>query len=112
MRGFQLWINLPASDKMIEPRYQDVESEGIRTIERADGSRIKIVNGIDSAVRSAATDSIHLDVQLPAGSHFHHELPADHAAFIYVFDGCPMWERARRQHKSIVAILRFCRTAT
>jgi len=97
---------------MIEPRYQDVEPEGIRTIERADGSRIKIVNGIDGAVRSAATDPIYLDVELPAGSHFRHDPPADHAAFINVFDGCPMWERARRQYNSIVAIMRFCRTAT
>ena len=91
MWGFQLWINLPASDKMIEPRYQDVEPEAIRTIERADGSRIKIiaghVDGIDGAVRSAATDPTYLDVELPAGSHFRHDPPADHAAFVYVFDG-------------------------
>ena len=92
MWGFQLWINLPASDKMIEPRYQDVEPEAIRTIERADGSWIKIiaghVDGIDGAVRSAATDPTYLDVELPAGSHFRHDPPADHAAFMYVFDGC------------------------
>ena len=92
MWGFQLWINLSASDKMIEPRYQDVEPEAIRTIERADGSWIKIiaghVDGIDGAVRSAATDPTYLDVELPAGSHFRHDPPADHAAFVYVFDGC------------------------
>ncbi len=91
MWGFQLWINLPARDKMTEPRYQDVEPDAIRTIERADGSRIKIiagqVDGIDGAVRSAATDPTYLDVRLSAGSLFRHNLPADHAAFIYVFDG-------------------------
>ena len=91
MWGFQLWINLPARDKMTEPRYQDVAPEAIQTIERADGSRIKIiagqVDGIDGAVWSAATDPTYLDVGLPAGTRFSHRLPADHAAFIYVFDG-------------------------
>ena len=91
MWGFQLWINLPARDKMTEPRYQDVEPDAIRTIERADGSRIKIiagqVDGIDGAVRSAATDPTYLDIGLSAGSLFRHNLPADHAAFIYVFEG-------------------------
>jgi len=76
---------------MTEPRYQDVEPDAIRTIERADGSRIKIiaglVEGIGGAVRSAATDPTYLDVGLPAGSLFRHDLPVDHAAFIYVFDG-------------------------
>jgi redox-sensitive bicupin YhaK (pirin superfamily) len=92
MWGFQLWINLPASDKMTEPRYQDVEPNAIRTVERADGSRVKIiagqVDGIDGAVDSAATDPTYLDVGLTAGSQFRHDLPVDHAAFIYVFDGC------------------------
>ena len=72
--------------------YQDVEPEAVRTIERADGSRIKIiagqVDGIGGAVGSAATDPTYLDIELSAGSQFRHNLPVDHAAFIYVFDGC------------------------
>ncbi|MDA1323491.1 MAG: pirin family protein [Proteobacteria bacterium] len=91
MWGFQLWINLPARDKMTEPRYQDVDPDAIRTIQRPDGSRIKIiagrVDGIDGAVRSAATDPTYLDIGLPPGSAFRHGVPSDHAAFIYVFEG-------------------------
>ena len=91
MWGFQLWINLPARDKMTEPRYQDVEPEAIRTIERADGSRIKIiagqVDGVEGAVWSEATDPTYLDIGLPAGGQFRHSVPAEHAAFVYVYDG-------------------------
>ena len=91
MWGFQLWINLPARDKMTQPLYQDIEPDAIRTVEHADGGRIKIiagqVDGIDGAVKSVATDPTYLDVGLAAGSRFRHNLPTDHAAFVYVFDG-------------------------
>jgi len=91
MWGFQLWINLPARDKMTEPLYQDIEPDAIPTVEHADGGRIKViagrVDGTDGAVRSVATDPTYLDVGLPAGGRFRHNLPTDHTAFVYVFDG-------------------------
>jgi redox-sensitive bicupin YhaK (pirin superfamily) len=91
MWGFQLWINLPAKDKMTEPRYQDVQPEAIQTIERADGSLVKViagqVDGIDGAVESSFTDPTYLDIELPANSSFCHELPTDHAAFVYIYEG-------------------------
>ena len=91
MWGFQLWINLPARDKMTEPRYQDVDPDAIRTIQHPDGSRIKIiagrVDGIDGAVRSESTDPTYLGIDLPPGGIFRHGVPFDHAAFIYVFEG-------------------------
>ncbi|MBT5455799.1 MAG: pirin family protein, partial [Rhodospirillaceae bacterium] len=91
MWGFQLWVNLPASDKMTAPRYQDVPPEEIRTVERADGVQIKVIAGevdnVGGAVSAAATDPTYLDVSLPAGSRFDHVLPSDYAAFAYVFEG-------------------------
>ena len=91
MWGFQMWINLPASHKMTEPRYQDVEPESVPIIECVDGSRIKViagkVDGIDGAVSSIATDPTYLDIVLSASSKFHHSLLTGHAAFISVYEG-------------------------
>ena len=112
MWGFQLWINLPASHKMTEPRYQDVEPESIQTIERADNSRIKIiagqVDGIHGAVSSVTTDPTYLDLELPSSSGFRHDLPNDHAAFIYVYEGAARageGETATRVNRGELAIL-------
>ena len=91
MWGFQLWVNLPASDKMVEPRYQDVQPEAIKTVERTDGVRIKViageVEGAAGAVSAAATDPTYLDIALPAGTAIDHDLPSTYSAFVYVFEG-------------------------
>jgi redox-sensitive bicupin YhaK (pirin superfamily) len=89
--GFQLWVNLPAADKMTAPAYQDMQPEQIGVVERPDGVRIKViagvVEGVEGAVSSAATDPTYLDIALPAGTGFEHSLPAGHSAFVYVFEG-------------------------
>lgn len=91
MWGFQLWVNLPAKDKMIPARYQDIEPEDIPVVERADGIRIKIIageaDGVAGAVNGIAINPIFLDVTLPAGAVFRHSLPASHNCFVYAYDG-------------------------
>jgi redox-sensitive bicupin YhaK (pirin superfamily) len=91
MWGFQLWVNLPAKDKMTAPRYQDIDPEAIPVVELADGARVKVIAGrlgeVEGAVSAVATDPTYLDVTLPAGTTFSHELPADYAAFVYPFEG-------------------------
>ncbi|HJQ59072.1 MAG TPA: pirin family protein [Vineibacter sp.] len=91
MWGFQLWVNLPASDKMTAPRYQDIEPEAIPVVELADGVQVKVIAGrvgeVEGAVRAVATDPIYLDVSLPAGAAFDHVVPADYNAFVYPFEG-------------------------
>ncbi|WP_370853105.1 pirin family protein [Oceanibacterium hippocampi] len=91
MWGFQLWVNLPASDKMTAPRYQDIDPRAIPVIEQADGVRVKVVAGrhvgVEGAVRSVATDPQFLDIALPAGTAFRTALPAGYSAFAYVFEG-------------------------
>ena len=91
MWGFQLWVNLPAKDKMTAPRYQDIAPEAIPVARRADGVSVRIiagsVDGLDGAVTGIATEPTWLDVSLPAGASFSHVLPGDHAAFVYAVDG-------------------------
>jgi redox-sensitive bicupin YhaK (pirin superfamily) len=91
MRGFQLWVNLPARDKMTAPRYQDIEPDRIPEVTLSGGASVRViagkVNGIEGPVSAVATEPIYLDVAVAPGGRFEHELPAGHAAFAYVYEG-------------------------
>jgi redox-sensitive bicupin YhaK (pirin superfamily) len=90
MRGFQLWLNLPARDKMAEPSYQEFGPEKMPVVERA-GASIKViageVDGVTGPVRQPATDPTYLDLRIDAGVDFTLPLPQGHSAFIYVYEG-------------------------
>jgi quercetin 2,3-dioxygenase len=90
MWGFQLWVNLPAKDKMIEPRYQEFAPEAIPET-TIDGARVRVIAGrvgdVEGPVRAVATEPVYLDVALPPNGAFDVPLPAAHAAFAYVFEG-------------------------
>ena len=91
LQGFQLWVNLPARDKMTQPRYQDIEPEAIPTVEAAAGVRVKVIAGtvgaVKGAVETGVTDPTYLDVVLPAGASFVQPVSAGHNAFVYVYEG-------------------------
>jgi redox-sensitive bicupin YhaK (pirin superfamily) len=91
MWGFQLWVNLPAREKMREPRYQDIPPERIPEVSLPDGTRIRVVagevQGVQGAVGGIATDPLYLDVALPPGSRFRQQVGEDKNAFVYVFEG-------------------------
>ena len=91
MRGFQLWLNLPARDKMTAPRYQEFGPERIPVADPARGVTAKVIAGrvadITGPISQPATDPTYLDVGLEPGATFVQSLPADHAAFLYVFEG-------------------------
>ena len=91
MRGFQLWLNLPARDKMTEPKYQEFGPERIPIATPAPGVSVKVIAGqvgaVAGPISQPATDPTYLDVALNAGAQYVHELPAEHAAFMYVFEG-------------------------
>ena len=91
MRGFQLWLNLPARDKMTEPKYQEFGPERIPVAIPAPGVSVKVIAGEVGAVKGPieqpATDPTYLDVGLTAGTAYTHALPEQHAAFLYVFEG-------------------------
>lgn len=91
MRGFQLWVNLPASDKMGPPRYQEYGGERFPETVPAPGVQVKVIAGRvgDTAgpIVQPATEPHYLDVGLGAGAVFAHDLPAGHSAFAYVYEG-------------------------
>ena len=91
MYGFQLWANLPASHKMMEPRYRDVTHAQIPEVALAQGVKVKIicgqVNGVTGPVKDIVTDPEYLDVSVPAGAEFHHPIRRDHTALAYVIEG-------------------------
>jgi redox-sensitive bicupin YhaK (pirin superfamily) len=90
LQGFQLWVNLPAKDKMTAPRYQDIDPEKITTVD-VGGVSVKVLAGkvgdVKGAVDTGATDPTYLDVHLPAGSSFVQPVRTGYNAFVYVYDG-------------------------
>jgi len=91
MRGFQLWVNLPAKDKMGAPGYQEFAPERIPLAQPAPGVSAKVIAGrigeVEGPVRQPATDPSYFDLSLEAGSAFEHALPAGHNVFAYVYEG-------------------------
>ena len=90
MNGFQLWINLPAAQKMTVPEYQEIRPQAIPEIE-VDDAVVRVVagdmNGQHGPVSDPNTQFQYLDVSLPAGGEFNHELPENHTTFVYLFEG-------------------------
>jgi quercetin 2,3-dioxygenase len=90
MRGFQLWINLPATEKMSDPEYQEFSAERLPVVEQ-DGRHVKIISGdyggTRGPIRDPHTQLTYLDVALDAGGEFHHALDPAAAVFVYVYEG-------------------------
>jgi quercetin 2,3-dioxygenase len=90
MWGFQLWVNLPAAQKMTAPRYQDIPPERIPEV-TLPGASLRVIAGEAAGVRGAvggiATDPVYLDVRLAAGGELRHPVPPGHNAFVYVYEG-------------------------
>jgi redox-sensitive bicupin YhaK (pirin superfamily) len=91
MRGFQLWVNLPAHDKMTAPRYQDIPGDAIPEVARG-GAMIRVIagqttEGTVGPVAGIATEPLYLDVALAPGAEFAEAVPAGHNAFAYVYEG-------------------------
>jgi quercetin 2,3-dioxygenase len=91
MRGFQLWLNLPAREKMTAPKYQEFGPERIPVTTPARGVTVKViagrVDGVSGPISQPATDPTYLDIALEPGVEFTQPLPAAYAAFLYVFEG-------------------------
>ena len=91
MAGFQLWVNLPARQKMSAPRYQEIPAERIPQIQREDGGRIRVIAGEAGGVRGPVTEiaaqPTYLDVSIPAHASFTHPIAEGHTGCAYVFEG-------------------------
>ena len=91
MEGFQLWLNLPARDKMSAPWYRDFKAQDLPRFVTAQGVTVIVIagksQGVSGAVTRAASAPLYLDLHLPAGSQFEQTLPLQHNAFVYVYRG-------------------------
>ena len=91
MHGFQLWANLPGSQKMVNPRYQDVSGFDIPLLEDDDGSKIKAVvgsyKGIIGPVDGISADPQYFDIYVPPFTKKEISVDAYRNCFAYVFQG-------------------------
>ncbi len=89
--GLQLWVNLPASHKMMGPRYRDLREQDIPKCPLTSGGTVKVVagsfNGCRGPVRDLIGDPEYLDVSLPGRTEFVHPVAKGHTAFAYVLEG-------------------------
>ena len=95
MRGFQLWINLPAKEKMKPASYRDIPAAQIPAAPLPGGGSVRVIAGtlegdgrsIDGPMQGLSTEPLYFDVTLPAGGEFAHPVKAGHNAFLYVYEG-------------------------
>lgn len=91
LNGFQLWVNLPRSHKMMIPRYNEITRQQIPEVEMAENVRVKIVSGtVDGhagPMRDLVVDTEYLDVEIAGPATWTHPIPAGFSAFAYVYDG-------------------------
>ncbi|HMM67865.1 MAG TPA: pirin family protein [Dokdonella sp.] len=91
MWGFQLWVNLPARDKMTAPRYQEISPRQIPLVKPARGVEVRVIagslGGVAGPVSGVPTAPVYFDLALAAGAHIEVPLASGHSAFAYVYDG-------------------------
>jgi quercetin 2,3-dioxygenase len=95
MRGFQLWLNLPAREKMKPAAYRDIPSQQIPTVPLAGGGEARVIAGeleqagsrVAGPISGLSTQPLYFDVRLPAGVVAQLPTPLSHNAFLYVYEG-------------------------
>ncbi len=95
MEGFQLWLNLPARDKMCAPGYRDIQSEDIPEVRPSPGVQVRVISGVCHGTAGAVhrpadafpTDPLYLDIHFEQDAEFVHPLAADFNAFVYTYRG-------------------------
>ena len=99
LAGFQLWANLPASHKMMDPRYRDIKKEQIPEVVLADGVKVKIIcgeiDGVKGPVQDVITDPEYLDVYMDPNTEFKHLIDKTHNVFAYVIEGEAIFEPSK-----------------
>ena len=92
MQGFQLWINLPASEKMRPPAYQEFPENKIAVEHLDNGGKVRVIagstdNGTTGPITNHFVDPVYIDVSLPEGKQFVQTVDAGENVFIFVISG-------------------------
>ena len=99
MRGFQLWLNLPAKEKMKPASYRDIPAADIPTVPLAGGGEVRVIAGsleqsgktahgpVNGTASKLTTNPLYVDVHLPANAEFSAPIPKGHNAFLYAYEG-------------------------
>jgi redox-sensitive bicupin YhaK (pirin superfamily) len=102
MWGFQLWANLPASHKMMDPRYRDVKNHQIPEVTLDHGVKVKIicgeVNGTKGPARDIVIDPEYLDITVPSKTNFTYSVKPEHTVFAYVIEGKGFFDQGRNSY--------------
>jgi redox-sensitive bicupin YhaK (pirin superfamily) len=101
MMGFQLWVNLPASQKMMNPRYRDVKRNQIPTISNIPGTTIKVISGeisgVKGPVRDIVVDIEYIDVSLVPNTKFEHPVKSGYKTFGYIYEGKGYFDTSEKE---------------
>jgi redox-sensitive bicupin YhaK (pirin superfamily) len=111
MWGLQLWVNLPASHKMMKPRYRDVRSRDIPEHRLENGTRVKVISGkyeeLIGPVKDIICDPEYLDVSIPADQKFEHDVKQGHTVFAYVLEGEGFFHPEKKESVSRENLVHF-----
>ncbi|NCX50406.1 MAG: pirin family protein, partial [Burkholderiaceae bacterium] len=115
MRGFQLWINLPAREKMKPAGYQDIQDASIPRVHLPHGGLIKVIAGrcqssngtvIQGPIDGLSTEPLFFDIHLSSDEVFSHPVPSSHHSFIYVYEGdLSIGDQAQRAPRQAALVL-------
>ncbi len=111
MSGFQLWANLPASHKMMDPRYRDIKADEIPTVTLDNGVIVKVVAGEIENTKGSVEDIViepeYLDVTIPSGVVFNHNVSKGHSVFVYTFEGSGYFEQSTDQLYEVDSLILY-----
>ena len=111
MQGFQLWVNLPASNKMMAPRYRGITKEQIQTSTPSKGVRVKVIAGkvgrVEGPVKDLIVEAEYLDVEMGPYAELDHKTRKGWKAFAYVFGGDGSFDPANRDKVGTENLLVF-----
>ncbi len=101
LAGFQLWVNLPASGKMIAPRYQDIPASRVPVVNLPGGVNVKVLagnfGGIRGPVENILADPDYFDVEMPANSELVTPVNEDYTVFAYLYKGSVYFDESRSE---------------